>query len=1360
VNLIANPAPSGFGYRWYNSDGTSQVGTSQTLNTGTVTHTKTFFLAYRHNSTGCLTAKVPVKVILNAEQKTFVRTFSARDSIPTVQNLRDGSSAQVSKVSEYYDSLGKVTQTVAIQATVGGLDLITPVGYDAFGREKRTYLPFANNSSNPGKYRPNALALHSSYYSGIYGDSRGFAEKTYEASPLNRLTKQGVPGTPWIGHEIDRIEGTNSSQDEVRIWTLDQWSFPVSSSVYPAGALIKVETRDEDDLRTIEYTDKMGRLILKKVQLDNSPSVHHDGWACTYYVYDSFGRLRVVMTPKAIHTLRILNNWGGSVWLSNRNELYYTYHYDARGRLTNKRMPGKEPEEFVYDLQDRLVASRDANLAAQGKWLYRKYDALGREVMTGLVANSQSRTSLQSTLNSLGNNNAVINATSGKSGTTNAGGFPRASDGGEGEVLTVSYYDNYAFKKSTLNFSQLLGYPGSSTQTHGLLTGKLVRNLATGTRYESVYFYDSKGRLIQSLEEHHLGGTLRASTRFDFEDRPVQTTSQLSGPTSQTIVKDYHYNNAGLMRKITHKINSGPTVTLADFSYDELGQLSGKTFPVAGNAAMSFTYNIRGWLKRINNPQVSNGTADIFAQELFYETGHTLINRNGNISKVDWRGKDDVKRTYTFAYDKGQRLVSAAYTTPGESGRYTVNNMTYDHNGNLKTLNRNNLRSGTSYGLVDVLTYDYPGNGNKLTQVTDSYTSTSYQSKDFKERDSTAYTYDANGNLTQNLDKQINSITYNHLNLPKVITFTGSNRRIEYQYNAEGMKVQQINRDGSTVTTLNYIGEFVLEGSAMSYILHEEGRAAFESGAFQYEFFIKDHLGNVRQVVRAPVSAFRIATMEPEKAVEEEELFQNIKETRQGAGEHNKTPGGYATAWLNADRGRILGPSRSQEVQEGDSIELNVFGKYVDPKKIRLSPATFARTGLDQKIIRTLGEYGQNLAASPNEFALANVIALVMSEVQQKPAPEAYMGYALYDSDSVLYELGKVVLSKKARNKHEELIKKIAIPKDGYIETFLVNETSENVWFDQFRIQSTGPLIVQETHYDPWGVELSGLGYQYGGIKVNPYLYNGKELIEDNDLQYYDYGARMYDPAIGRFPSIDPKTEIYNSWSPYLYGANNPVRYEDTNGEGPGDRILGFLVAVLDNTFGGFTPARQMGARFVSEGGAADYNRGQDAGDIYSMAMGAAMIDGGSATAVGGTAATVGTAGAASPVSVPVAATGAVVAAEGVVMTVSGTNSLLNQKGRLNAEGNRNQGSGEGRGKNNRRPDSEATGDHTVSNDRGSTTFQRNDRNPSGFQEVKRVDTKGKSHGGVETPHVHEGGKVRPAQPNEIPKTDLSKNRQ
>ncbi|MBC6368166.1 hypothetical protein DDT91_15320 [Algoriphagus sp. AK58] len=158
------------------------------------------------------------------------------------------------------------------------------------------------------------------------------------------------------------------------------------------------------------------------------------------------------------------------------------------------------------------------------------------------------------------------------------------------------------------------------------------------------------------------------------------------------------------------------------------------------------------------------------------------------------------------------------------------------------------------------------------------------------------------------------------------------------------------------------------------------------------------------------------------------------------------------------------------------------------------------------------------------------------------------MGYALYDADSNLYEQGKVILSKKARNKHEELIQKLAIKKDGYIETYLVNETAENVWFDQYRIMSTGPLIVQETHYDPWGVDLSGLGYQYGGIKTNPYLYNGKELTSGLGVIMYDYGARFYIPAIGRWFVHDPLAEKARRHSPYNYALNNPMRFIDPDG--------------------------------------------------------------------------------------------------------------------------------------------------------------------------------------------------------------------
>ena len=102
--------------------------------------------------------------------------------------------------------------------------------------------------------------------------------------------------------------------------------------------------------------------------------------------------------------------------------------------------------------------------------------------------------------------------------------------------------------------------------------------------------------------------------------------------------------------------------------------------------------------------------------------------------------------------------------------------------------------------------------------------------------------------------------------------------------------------------------------------------------------------------------------------------------------------------------------------------------------------------------------------------------------------------------------------------------------------------------------------ITQETHYYPFGMEQNGNWYATV-TPDNQKLYNGKEFNRDWDINLYDYGARWYDPAIGRFANVDPLAEAMSNWSPYNYTFGNPLKYNDPTGalpcetcEPPGDR--------------------------------------------------------------------------------------------------------------------------------------------------------------------------------------------------------------
>ena len=219
---------------------------------------------------------------------------------------------------------------------------------------------------------------------------------------------------------------------------------------------------------------------------------------------------------------------------------------------------------------------------------------------------------------------------------------------------------------------------------------------------------------------------------------------------------------------------------------------------------------------------------------------------------MTWQaGGETTTRGYKFTYDGLNRMLDAVYgegtSISSNTNRFTEKVTGYDKNGNILALQRYGQTGASSYGLIDNLTFTL--DGNQLNRVDDAVTSSAYNNGfEFKDavKQANEYAYDANGNLTKDLNKGISNISYNCLNLPSKVTFTDGST-IEYTYAADGTKLRTKHVINGTTTTTDYCGNVIYENGVQKLLLTEAGYLTLSDR--KYHYYLQDHQGNNRVVL-------------------------------------------------------------------------------------------------------------------------------------------------------------------------------------------------------------------------------------------------------------------------------------------------------------------------------------------------------------------------------------------------------------------------------------------------------------------------------------------------------------------------------
>lgn len=421
------------------------------------------------------------------------------------------------------------------------------------------------------------------------------------------------------------------------------------------------------------------------------------------------------------------------------DDLAFQYKYDEYNRQIQQKVPGKGWEYMIYDQLDRPILTQDSNLKAESKWLFNKYDQLGRIVISGKYSSSLSRQALQDQVDN------HINSSSNKSnsvhrnpnGTENIGNAivsyrnNMAFPDNNLETLSVNYYDNYSFFDPDLPYipQQILGQ-----EITGYAKGKLTATWSKVLTTEiwawnkNYYGFDDRGRMIYNLNKNYLGGYTENKTKLGFrgdieysitnhkrKDDPFTSPLPNNLEKADISIRDrFQYDHAGRLLKHYQQVEDQEEELINQKDYNELDQLKSKN--IGGNAG----YDVSDAYTDVTNVDIEGGIIKSGINSSSWQAGLATVAEIINNGYVE----------YEIGQSNKSVVVGLSYNNMGTNYNTIDFGILTDVGGSLAVYESGNLINGlnTTYDSGDILKIERIGSTLKYKKNNELFYTSSISS--------------------------------------------------------------------------------------------------------------------------------------------------------------------------------------------------------------------------------------------------------------------------------------------------------------------------------------------------------------------------------------------------------------------------------------------------------------------------------------------------------------------------------------------------------------------------------------------------------------------------------------------------------